>query len=69
VAGEPIVADKLYILGTNDFLAAGGDGYVWFTESRTVFASGAMLRDILAEYIEVRGTVEAPTEMRIQPVQ
>ena len=54
VAGEPIVADKLYILGTNDFLAAGGDGYVWFIESRTVFASGAMLRDILAEYIEVR---------------
>jgi 5'-nucleotidase/UDP-sugar diphosphatase len=69
VAGEPIVADKLYILGTNDFLAAGGDGYVWFTESNPVFSSGAMLRDILAEYIEVRGTVEAPTEMRIQPIQ
>jgi len=69
VAGQPIVPDKLYILGTNDFMAAGGDGYVWFTESNPVFSSGAMLRDILAEYIEARGTVEAPTEMRIQPVQ
>jgi 5'-nucleotidase len=69
VAGEPIVPDKLYILGTNDFMAAGGDGYVWFTESNPVFSSGAMLRDILAEYIEARGTVVAPTEMRIQPIQ
>jgi 2',3'-cyclic-nucleotide 2'-phosphodiesterase (5'-nucleotidase family) len=69
VAGQPIVADKLYILGTNDFLAAGGDGYVWFTESRPVFSSGAMLRDILAEYIEARGTVVAPTEIRIQIVK
>jgi len=69
VAGQPIVPDKLYILSTNDFMAAGGDGYVWFTESSPVFSSGAMLRDILAEYIEVRGTVVAPTEMRIQPVQ
>ncbi len=68
VAGEPIVPDKLYILGTNDFMAAGGDGYVWFTESNPVFSSGAMLRDILAEYIEARGTVVAPTEMRIQPI-
>jgi len=69
VAGQPIVPDKLYILGTNDFMAAGGDGYVWFTESNPVFSSGAMLRDILAEYIEARGTVEAPTEIRIQPVK
>jgi 2',3'-cyclic-nucleotide 2'-phosphodiesterase (5'-nucleotidase family) len=69
VAGQPIVADKLYILGTNDFLAAGGDGYVWFTESNPVFSSGAMLRDILAEYIEARGTVVAPAEIRIQIVK
>lgn len=69
VAGKPIVADKLYVLATNDFMAAGGDGYVWFTQSNPVFSSGAMLRDILAEYIEARGTVIAPTEIRIQPIQ
>jgi 2',3'-cyclic-nucleotide 2'-phosphodiesterase (5'-nucleotidase family) len=69
VAGEPIVADKLYVLATNDFMAAGGDGYVWFTESIPVFDSGVMLSDVLTEYIEARGTVVAPTEMRILPVQ
>ncbi len=69
VAGEPIVPDKLYVLATNDFMAAGGDGYVWFTESIPVFDSGVMLSDVLTEYIEARGTVEAPTEMRIQPIQ
>lgn len=33
VAGRPIAADKLYTLAANDFMAAGGDGYVWFMQS------------------------------------
>ncbi len=68
IKGEPIVGDKLYVLATNDFMAAGGDGYVWFTESTPVFDSGVMLSDVLTEYIQTRGAA-APTEIRIQPVE
>ncbi len=30
IGGRPIVADKEYTVATNDFLAAGGDGYKAF---------------------------------------
>jgi 2',3'-cyclic-nucleotide 2'-phosphodiesterase (5'-nucleotidase family) len=33
VAGQPLVADKEYTVATNDFLAAGGDGYKAFGDS------------------------------------
>ena len=46
VAGEPLEADRLYAVATNDFMAAGGDGYVWFAEANILFDSGEMLRDV-----------------------
>lgn len=33
IAGDPLVTDKEYIVATNDFLAAGGDGYTVFGEA------------------------------------
>jgi 2',3'-cyclic-nucleotide 2'-phosphodiesterase (5'-nucleotidase family) len=33
IAGKPLVADKEYTVATNDFLAAGGDGYKAFGDS------------------------------------
>jgi 2',3'-cyclic-nucleotide 2'-phosphodiesterase (5'-nucleotidase family) len=33
VAGQPIRLEKEYIVATNDFLAAGGDGYKVFGEA------------------------------------
>ena len=33
IAGKPIELDKEYIVATNDFLAAGGDGYKAFGEA------------------------------------
>ncbi len=38
IAGQPLVADKEYIVATNGFLAAGGDGYRVFAEA--IGASG-----------------------------
>ncbi len=69
VAGKPIAADKLYTLATNDFMAAGGDGYVWFTQSAPVFKAGDMFSEVVIDYIQTLGAVEAPTEMRIQPIK
>jgi len=33
IAGMPLEPDKYYTVGTNDFLAAGGDGYRFFREA------------------------------------
>jgi 5'-nucleotidase / UDP-sugar diphosphatase len=33
IGGKPLVADKEYTVATNDFLAAGGDGYKAFGDS------------------------------------
>lgn len=33
IAGKPLLADKEYTIATNDFLAAGGDGYKAFGEA------------------------------------
>lgn len=69
VAGKPITADELYTVATNDFMAAGGDGYVWFTQSTPVFKAGDMFNEVVIDYIRTLGAVEAPTEMRVQPIR
>jgi 2',3'-cyclic-nucleotide 2'-phosphodiesterase (5'-nucleotidase family) len=33
IAGVPLEPDKYYTVATNDFLAAGGDGYIFFREA------------------------------------
>lgn len=69
VAGEPLDPDRLYTVATNDFMAAGGDGYVWFNEANIIFDSGEMLRDIVAGYLMEHESVEASSEIRIVPVK
>jgi 2',3'-cyclic-nucleotide 2'-phosphodiesterase (5'-nucleotidase family) len=69
VAGEPLEADRLYAVATNDFMAAGGDGYVWFAEANILFDSGEMLRDVVAGYLSEQESVEASSEIRIVSVQ
>ncbi len=69
VDGEPLDADRLYAVATNDFMAAGGDGYVWFAEASILFDSGEMLRDVVAGYLAEQEGVEASSEIRIVPIQ
>ncbi|HBG02474.1 MAG TPA: multifunctional 2',3'-cyclic-nucleotide 2'-phosphodiesterase/5'-nucleotidase/3'-nucleotidase, partial [Firmicutes bacterium] len=49
-----------YTVATNDFIAAGGDGYDVFTNATLVADTGIMLRDVMVDYILERGQVEAP---------
>jgi len=48
VAGQPLDADREYVVGTNDFLAAGGDGYRAFgdaiTRSKDFAIVGGMMK-------------------------
>jgi len=56
IAGQPIVPDREYIVATNDFLAAGGDGYKAFGEaikaSRDFSIIGGMMKGEKVAYSE-----------------
>lgn len=67
VSGQPLEYDKTYRLATNDFMAAGGDGYEMFKDAPIVQEAGG-LDEITAEYIKKRGSVKPVIEYRVLPV-
>jgi 2',3'-cyclic-nucleotide 2'-phosphodiesterase (5'-nucleotidase family) len=69
VGGQPLNPYRYYTVATNDFMAAGGDGYTWFKEGKVLFNSGDMLRDVIAAYVSEAGTVTPSDEARIVPVK
>ncbi len=64
VGGEPVEAEKMYKLATNDFLAVGGDEYTMFKDSNMLGEFSA-LNEILESYIQELGVVNVQTEGRI----
>jgi 2',3'-cyclic-nucleotide 2'-phosphodiesterase (5'-nucleotidase family) len=65
VDNNPLDEKKTYTVATNDFIAAGGDGYDVFKEAKMIFSSGEMLRDVFARYIKQMGKVSVGVEGRI----
>jgi 5'-nucleotidase len=61
---EPLSADKTYKLVTNDFMAAGGDGYEMF-KGKTFVAEGGLLSDVLIDYFKEVKEVEPVVEGRV----
>jgi len=67
VGGELLDDSRLYRVATNDFLAAGGDGYEVFAGKDPVFSdSGTFLRDLLAGYWRKKGDMASPAVGRIR---
>jgi 5'-nucleotidase/UDP-sugar diphosphatase len=68
VGGQPLDPGKAYRVATNDFIAAGGDGYDALKAGRTVVdASGAtLMATMVMDYIAAQGTVSPKVEGRIQ---
>ena len=64
IAGEELVLDKTYELVTNDFVAIGGDGYTMF-EGKKIVAEGALLSDVLVDYLKKEGAIAPAIEGRI----
>ncbi|MGL6173161.1 MAG: bifunctional metallophosphatase/5'-nucleotidase [Cellulosilyticaceae bacterium] len=64
IAGEDLQLDKLYTVVTNDFMAAGGDGYEMF-KAYPVKAEYNTLMDILLDYVAELGTVAGKVETRM----
>jgi len=67
IAGEPLQAERVYYVATNDFLAQGGDEFVTFRESEILQYYGS-LRDVVADYIQNNSPVKAVVEGRITDI-
>lgn len=69
VNGEGLDLDKTYTVATNDFLAAGGDGYTTFTSANILVETGLMLRDAMADYVAAQGSISPEVEDRIVAIE
>jgi 5'-nucleotidase/UDP-sugar diphosphatase len=65
VDNKPLDEKKVYTVATNDFVAAGGDGYDMLKDCKVIFSSGEMLRDVFVRYIEQLDKVSPGIEGRI----
>jgi len=66
VNDEPLDLEKVYKLVTNDFMAAGGDGYASFAEAESSeWVTGNWMRDDLVEYIKENPEVSKEVDGRI----
>ena len=68
IAGRAIDYNKTYKVATNDFMAAGGDGYTMFADSPTVQEAGG-LEEVVINFIKEKGTVKPEVEGRIISVE
>ena len=50
VNGKPLLPNEIYTVATNDFLAAGGDGYTWFAPAKNVGELGGLDEVLVSTY-------------------
>ena len=67
VGDEPVEPNQSYTLATNDFLAAGGDGYDALERAEVLVPAeaGPQLSSLVIDYIQAQGTVTVDVEGRI----
>ncbi|MGM0411136.1 MAG: 5'-nucleotidase C-terminal domain-containing protein, partial [Bacillota bacterium] len=68
VNGKALDHDKTYKVATNDFMAAGGDGYTMFEDAETDLLAGG-LEEVLMDYISEKGTIAPERKGRIIAVE
>jgi 5'-nucleotidase len=64
IHGEPLDPSAEYLLATNDFIVAGGDGYTMLADFEVANEYGSM-EDVLIDYLRETGDVLAQIEDRI----
>ncbi|MCR3955295.1 MAG: 5'-nucleotidase C-terminal domain-containing protein [Gudongella sp.] len=64
IDGTPVDMEESYMLVTNDFLAAGGDGYTMF-EGKEILAYSGLLSEVLEEYLRANPEISPEVEGRI----
>ena len=67
VGGDPVAEDETYAVATNDFMAAGGDGYDVLADADVLVppAEGERLSVAVMDAIQEAGTIAPETEGRI----
>ncbi|MDF2611044.1 MAG: 5-Nucleotidase domain protein precursor [Lachnospiraceae bacterium] len=65
IGGVALDSNKTYLLASNDFIFAGGDGYTMFADIDVVNEYSA-LEEVLINYIQKLGKVDINTDGRIQ---
>jgi len=67
-AGQPLDPGATFSLATNDFMAAGGDGYSVLENAEVVVpaSAGPLLSTLVIDYIAERGSVAPDVEERIR---
>ena len=68
VDGEEIDDAAVYRITTNNFLAAGGDGFSAFTRGVNKTDTGILLRDILVEYVRTHSPLQVKKDGRMSNV-
>jgi len=68
VGDEPLDETAIYRVATNDFLAAGGDGYTALTQGTNFVDTGVYLMDYMVEYLKEFSPVSPVVEGRIVPL-
>jgi 5'-nucleotidase len=69
VAGEPIATERRYIVVTNAFLAAGGDGHAALAAGEEKVDTGIEVLKIHAEDVRRRGRVALALGPRVWPAE
>ncbi|NEW04914.1 bifunctional metallophosphatase/5'-nucleotidase [Paenibacillus sp. SYP-B3998] len=64
VGSQPLDLNKSYRIATNDFMAAGGDGYDMFKDKKA-YNTGITLYELIEETLIQQKSVSAKTEARI----
>lgn len=65
VQGKPIQKETIYYVGTNDYLANGGDNMNFFKKGVQKFDLEYKLRNILIDYFKDVETIAVPNDVRI----
>jgi 2',3'-cyclic-nucleotide 2'-phosphodiesterase (5'-nucleotidase family) len=57
VQGNPVEKEKIYYVGTNDYLANGGDNMSFFSKGIQTYDLNYKLRNILIDYFKEVDTI------------
>ena len=65
VNGEVVEKEKIYYVGTNDYLANGGDNMIFFKKGIQRFDLNYKLRNILIDYFKDVDTIPVTKDIRV----
>ncbi|GAB4276462.1 MAG: bifunctional UDP-sugar hydrolase/5'-nucleotidase [Candidatus Rifleibacteriota bacterium] len=69
IDGKQLVDNETYKVALNDFLASGGDGFLFLKDIKNRYKSSILVRDALIKYIEENKVIESKPEKRMHNVR